>query len=65
MNRFFSQMLCFTYLLAVILFSTVVSAHPGHGEAGELSHNLEHFLWLISGVSIFALAFYYRIKNKS
>jgi len=65
MYRFFSQIVCFISLLTTILFSTVAIAHSGHGGASELSHNLEHFLWLTAGVSILALVFYYRIKNKN
>jgi hypothetical protein len=51
-------------LILLTTIQTVAVAHPGHGGASELSHSLEHLLWLAAGVSAMICAVYYVVKNK-
>jgi hypothetical protein len=65
MKHFFLLPTKFIGFILLILFSTTVTAHSGHGTTSEISHDLEHLLWLSAGVSLVAYVFYYAIKNKT
>jgi hypothetical protein len=51
-------------LILMTLVSTIAVAHPGHGGLNELSHSLEHLLWLSAGVSLVIYSVYHIIKKK-
>lgn len=37
-------------LLLFVSLSSLASAHSGHGASGMLQHEMEHNVWLLSGV---------------
>jgi hypothetical protein len=39
-------------LFIVSIFSTAAFAHTGHGATSALAHDIEHMLWMVSGLAL-------------
>jgi ABC-type iron transport system FetAB permease component len=64
MKYFFLLTTQFIGFILSVLFSTIAAAHSGHGTTSQVSHELEHLLWLSAGVSLMAYLVYCIIKKK-
>jgi ABC-type iron transport system FetAB permease component len=63
MKYIFSTTFKLTISILPFLFSATVVAHSGHSEASDVSHSLDHLLWISAGVGLVAYLSYCIIKK--